>query len=167
MIWTNSFCLYQKTFCVPEQCFQTCLIDQHSTNRAESTQVCLCLTFPFAHTLQDLKLNVARSLACLFSALALTCPTSPGAGDTKQRKVQLSCRFSFWFSYHKEHFLAVLQRLHQKSSQYCKMPLGVVFLGDLETQLLMLCSLFAGSDVLIPDPAVCANRNFPVLMQLR
>lgn len=47
------------------------------------------------------------------------------------------------------------------------MPLGVVFLGDLETQLLMLCSLFAGSDVLIPDPAVCANRNFPVLMQLR
>lgn len=28
----------------------------------------------------------------------------------------------------------------------------------------MLCRLFAGSDVLIPDPGVCANRNFQVLM---
>lgn len=28
----------------------------------------------------------------------------------------------------------------------------------------MLCRLFAGSDVLIPDPGTCANRNLQVLM---
>lgn len=31
----------------------------------------------------------------------------------------------------------------------------------------MLCRLFAGLEVLILDPDICANRNFQVLMQLR
>lgn len=49
--------------------------------------------------LRGMKLNVARIVGLLVNSFGSQWPTGPGASR--------NCKFSFWFSYHKEHFLAV------------------------------------------------------------